>query len=139
MKKVLACFAIIALLFVIGCNTKNLSQQNTETHTPETQQVQEWCKVTTTRNAMGSITRIETENIEGKNVQMCCTDTEMQIDNKISRLKQCQSKDAKYFTQWEYDETTGKMYRSVIIFHHNDQTACQKNFDPDGSMTLNTC
>ena len=103
----------------------------------------DWCDTgayITTPQGKAKVTGIEKHTINGKNVDLCCTEVEISGDGGKGKVKfkSCFSKDEDYTVVFQYDEATGKLYKFMETYPEGDKI-CTRMFDPTGKVMMESC
>jgi len=103
----------------------------------------DWCDTgtyVTTPQGKAKVTGIEKHTINGKNVDLCCTEVEISGDGGKGKVKfkSCFSKDEDYTVVFQYDEATGKLYKFMETYPEGDKI-CTRMFDPTGKVMMESC
>ena len=102
-----------------------------------------WCDAGSYYNMPGTgvkvvVKGIEKHTIEGKTVELCCTELEVSAEATTARMKQCYSRDDDYGIQFRYDEEKGIYVKSMEVFP-KDGKNCVRMYDLDGTVIMESC
>ncbi len=102
----------------------------------------DWCAVGTyytTPEGTVRITGIEKYTINGKSVNLCCTEIESS-DEEVGTviMKSCGSKDDEYVVAFDYTEERGTWVKIMETYPEGDNV-CMRMFDEEGNVMMEGC
>lgn len=101
-----------------------------------------WCAVgtyVTTPEGTMRVTGIEKHTINGKSVNLCCTEIEGS-DEEVGtvKIKTCYSKDNDYGLMFGYTEERGTWVKTMETYPEGDNI-CMRMFDEEGNVMMEGC
>ncbi len=155
MTKIITILAIlmIGIIMTSGCtqteetnpNNDQTPSDNLENNPEEGNNAglndDEWCPVgsyVTTASGKMSVLGIEEQSIEGKTMDMCCSESEFTGEGFEMKQKICYDKTEEYSLMWQYTQESGDWYLFSETYPQGDKL-CMKMFNPDGSILIEAC
>jgi len=101
----------------------------------------DWCAVgtyVTTPEGSARVTGMEKHTINGKTIDLCCSEIEWVEEGKARKMKTCGSEYDDYVLMFGYSEERGTWVKAMETYPEGDNI-CTRWFDEEGNVEMESC